>query len=423
MILDRVSPPAFADIEPFTLIKPEAQKSASGLTAFILEHGHQEVCRIEYAFPAGKWYEPYTGISYFTAKLVTEGTRQKDTGLIQQIIAQHGAFFEVSTGNDQVVLTIYVLSRYFKPMAALLEEMIGQPALSSAEFEKLRIQTRQNYFLNIDKTSYLASRAFLALLFGDQHPYGCALDEQAIEKISLDDVVKYHQHAFHWNQANIFVSGRGKELLPGIQEALQRNNTPGPILGKPAYHPPRVSGKMMKVDKPGAVQSTVKAGFFIPERTHHDFPAMYLYNEIFGGYFGSRLMQNIREDKGFTYGIYSSMVHDPHASYWTIQADVNGENAEATVREVKIEMNKMREELVTEAELKVVKNYILGSFISSLDTPFTFMDKFKTTHFNRLGENYYENLMQQLLAVTPAQIQAVAVCHFDPDQLNVVIAG
>lgn len=423
MTLDRVSPPAFADIEPFTLIKPEMRKATSGLTAFILEHGNQEVCRIEYAFPAGKWYEPYTGISYFTAKLLAEGTLQKSSGLIQQVIAQHGAFFEVNTGNDQVVLTMYCLSRYLKPMSNLIEEMLEQPAFSLEEFEKLRVQTRQNYFLNIDKTSYLASRAFLKLLFGDQHPYGNALDEQAIEKISLEDIKKFHRHAFHWSQASVFVCGKGEELNQELALLLQRKNTPGPLLGSPAYHTSRVTAKSLKVEKPGAVQSTVKAGFFIPPRTDRDYPVMYLYNEIFGGYFGSRLMQNIREEKGYTYGIYSSMVHDPHSSYWTIQTDVNGENAEAAVREIKVEMEKMRQEKVSEEELKVVKNYILGSFISSLDTPFSFMDKFKTSYFNQLGEDYYEQLMKQLLDVTSDQIQEVALRHFNPDQLNVVIAG
>jgi len=423
MVLDRVAPPSFADIEPFNLIKPEMQRVASGLSAFILEHGDQEVCRIEFAFPAGKWYEPYTGISYFTAKLLAEGTRQKTSSDIQQIIAQHGSFFEVNTGNDQVVLTIYCLSRYLKPMSALMEEMIEFPALSSEEFEKLRIQTRQNYFLNTDKTSYLASRGFLSLLFGEQHPYGLALDDAAIDKISLDDVVKFHQHAFHWNQANVFVCGRGESLATEVKGLLQRKNNAGPALGKPAYHAEKVIGKFVKIEKAGAVQSTIKAGFFIPPRTGQDLPAMYMYNEIFGGYFGSRLMQNIREDKGFTYGIYSSMVHDPHASYWTLQADVNGDNADATVREIKVEMKKMREEKVSEEELSVVKNYILGSFISSLDTPFTFMDKFKTAYFNSLGENYYEQLMQQLLEVTSDQILDVAKRHFDPAHLNVVVAG
>ncbi len=423
MILDRVSPPAFADIKPFTLIKPEMRQATFGLTAFVLEHGNQEVCRIEYVFPAGKWYEPYTGVSYFTAKLMVEGTLSKSSGLIQQIIAQHGAFFEINTGNDQVVLTMYCLSRYLKPMTTLIEEMLEQPAFSMEEFEKLRVQTRQNYFLNIDKTSYLASRAFLNLLFGDQHPYGNALDDQAIEKISLEDIKKFHQHAFHWNQASVFVCGRGEKLTQEVNDLLQRKNTPGPLLGMPSYRSSSVVAKALKVEKAGAVQSTVKAGFFIPARTDQDYPAMYLYNEIFGGYFGSRLMQNIREEKGYTYGIYSSLVHDPHSSYWTIQTDVNGENAEATVREMKVEMDKMRKEKVSEEELKVVKNYILGSFISSLDTPFSFMDKFKTSYFNQLGEHYYEHLMQQLLEVSADQIQDVALRHFDPDQLNVVVAG
>ena len=399
------------------------QHVASGLNAFILEHGNQEVCRIEFAFPAGKWFEPYTGVSYFTAKLLAEGTLSKTSGEIQQIIAQQGAFFDIATGNDKVVLTIYCLSRYLKSMTALIEEMIEKPAFDREEFEKLKQQTRQNYFLNIDKTSYLASRAFQSLLFGDSHPYGVVLDDKAIDKIELEDLVKFHKHAYHWNQASVFIAGKGSELNTELSSLLKRKNIPGPLLGKPQYSTQKVTQQFIKVEKPGAVQCTVKGGFFIPERTHADYPAMYMYNEIFGGYFGSRLMQNIREDKGFTYGIYSSMVHDPYVSYWTLQADVNGDNANATVAEIKVEMQRMITESVSEEELKIVKNYILGSFISSLDTPFTFMDKFKTSYFNELGENYYEELMAQLLAVTSEQIQSVAQRHFIPEELNVVIAG
>ena len=423
MTLDRINAPSFIDLEPFTLVKPEKLKAASGLTAFILEQGQQEVCRLEITFPAGKWYEPYTGISYFTSKLLGEGTRQNSSGKIQQMIAQYGSFFEVNPGNDQVTLSIFCLSRYIKPMLDLLEEMIEQPLLDVEELEKLKSQARQNYALNLNKTSYLAGRAYVKLLFGDEHPYGRILDDQAIEKVSLEDIKKFHQHAFHWNQASVFISGKGENLHAFVQDWMKRKNIQGPLKGASSFESPRPLAQFIKVEKEGAVQSSVKAGFFIPSRLEASFPAMYMYNEIFGGYFGSRLMQNIREDKGFTYGIHSSMVQDIHTSYWSVQTDVNGDNAEATVREIKFEMQRMQEELVSEDELKVVKNYIIGSFISSLDTPFSFMDRFKATYFNELGDQYYEELMKKLLAVTTGQIQEVAKKYFDPQQLNVVVAG
>ncbi len=423
MTLDRINAPSFIDLEPFTLVKPDKLNTASGLTAFILEQGQQEVCRLEITFPAGKWYEPYTGISYFTSKLLAEGTKQKDSGEIQQIIAQYGSFFEVSPGNDQVTLSIFCLSRYLKPMLDLLEEMIEQPLLDKEELEKLKSQARQNYALNLNKTSYLAGRAFTKLLFSDQHPYGRILNDEAIEKVSLEDIKKFHQHAFHWNQASVFISGKGENLNAFVQDWMKRKNIQGPLKGTLSFESPRPVSQSIKVEKEGAVQSSVKAGFFIPSRLEASFPAIYMYNEIFGGYFGSRLMQNIREDKGFTYGIHSAMVQDIHTSYWSVQTDVNGDNAEATIREIKFEMQRMQDELVSEDELKVVKNYIIGSFISSLDTPFSFMDRFKATYFNELGDQYYEELMKRLLAVTTEQIQEVAKKYFDPQQLNVVIAG
>ncbi|MDB5272400.1 MAG: zinc protease [Chitinophagaceae bacterium] len=422
-MLDRMNPPSFVDLEPFTLIKPETLRASSGLTAFILEQGRQEVCRLEITFPAGKWYEPYTGISYFTSKLLAEGTKQNSSGKIQQLIAQYGSFFEVSPGNDQVTLSVFCLSRYIKPMMDLLEEMIEQPLFDADELEKLKSQARQNYALNLNKTSYLAGRSFSQLLFGDQHPYGKVLDEKAIEQVSLDDIKKYHQHAFHWNQASVFVSGKGEDWEVFVEDWMKRKNILGPLKGSLTYVSPRPVGQVLKIDKEGSVQSSVKAGFFIPSRKDSSFPAMYLYNEIFGGYFGSRLMQNIREDKGYTYGIHSSMVQDIHTSYWSVQTDVNGDNAAATVHEIKFEMERMQQELVSEDELKVVKNYIIGSFISSLDTPFSFMDRFKATYFNELGDQYYEELMRKLLVVTSQQIQEVAKSYFDPQQLNVIVAG
>ncbi|MDF2455276.1 MAG: zinc protease [Cytophagaceae bacterium] len=423
MTLDRINAPSFIDLEPFTLVKPDKLNEASGLTAFILEQGQQEVCRLEITFPAGKWYEPYTGVSYFTSKLLAEGTQKHSSGELQQIIAQYGSFFEVNPGNDQVTLSIFCLSRYLKPMLTLLEEMIEQPLLDAEELDKLKSQARQNYALNLNKTSYLAGRAYIHLLFGNDHPYGRVLDDQAIEKVTLEDIKKFHQHAFHWNQASVFISGKGENLNAFIQDWMKSKNIPGPLKGSLSFNSPRPVGQKIKVEKEGAVQSSVKAGFFIPSRYEESFPAIYMYNEIFGGYFGSRLMQNIREDKGFTYGIHSSMVQDIHTSYWSVQTDVNGDNAEATVREIKFEMQRMQDELVSEDELKVVKNYIIGSFISSLDTPFSFMDRFKATYFNELGDDYYERLMKKLLAVTTQQIQDVAKKYFDPEQLNVVVAG
>ena len=424
MTLDRIIAPSFVDLEPFTLVKPEKLHAASGLTAFILEQGQQEVCRLEIAFPAGKWFEPYTGVSYFTSKLLAEGTRQKSSSTIQQIIAQHGSFFEISPGNDQVTLSIFCLSRYLLPMMALLEEMIEEPLMDADELKKLKAHASQNYALNLNKTSYLAGRAYVHLLFGDQHPYGRVLDDEAIEKVALEDIKKFHQHAFHWNQASVFVSGKGEAGMRSfLQEWMKKKNIQGPLKGRLHCDTPLPVGQFIKVEKEGSVQSSLKAGFFIPSRSEASFPALYMYNEIFGGYFGSRLMQNIREEKGFTYGIHSAMVQDIHTSYWSVQTDINGDHAEATVKEIKYEMQRMQEELVSEDELKVVKNYIIGSFISSLDTPFSFMDRFKATYFNELGDQYYEELMKKLLAVTAQEIQDVARKYFDPQQLNVVIAG
>ena len=159
---------------------------------------------------------------------------------------------------------------------------------------------------------------------------------------------------------------------------------------------------------PGKMQSSLRLGRLGPNRSHPDYFAVLVANEVFGGYFGSRLMKNIREEKGYTYGIYSQLTHLQQASYWSIGTDVNREVAEATMNEIGREMALMQQHPVEETELSTAKNYMIGQFAGSLNTPFEIADRHKTRLLAGLPADYYEHFVENVRAVTPEQVQEAA---------------
>jgi predicted Zn-dependent peptidase len=384
------------------------------------------VVRIELIFNAGNWYEPSLGCAHFAAKMLSEGTAKHTAKEIQEKFAYYGAFPEFSSGMDHSTVTVYTLSRHLEALLPLIHELVSESVFPEKELENARNITLQGLKVNKEKTAFLAGSKFREMLFGPEHPYGYFLSEEAIQAVHVSSLQDFYKRNYTIQNCEIVVSGSGEvDFVTLINKYLGSDywgkSDSLSYKGRETHATHFVKRELMV--KEAAVQSSIRMGKKLFTISHPDYFNMYCLNEIFGGYFGSRLMQNIREDKGYTYGINSNLVTYKNEGYFVIGTDVKREFTQNTLEEVYKEMNRLKEEKVPAEELETVRNYMLGSFVNSINTPFAVADKFKTIHFNGLGYDFYSHYFQTLKNITPEILMATAHKYFDGNSMSESIAG
>jgi len=271
---------------------------------------------------------------------------------------------------------------------------------------------------------HVANALFRERLFGPDHPYGRDLRAEDIELISSEDLKQYYARYIQSRPFDIVLAGQVSEreiqLLNrylGQHPVTVTENHASNGYTFPANLNPAL------IDKPDSVQSTIRMGRMLFPRNHPDYTRVLVLNEVLGGYFGSRLMKNIREDKGFTYGISSNLVTYQREGYWIIGTDVKKEATSQTIEETLKEINRLKTELVEEAELETVKNYMAGSFAGSLNTAFDIADRFKILYFEGLATDFYDNYIERIQAVSAKELLELANKYLDTHLLQEVVVG
>lgn len=420
-MLDRTQAPAF-QIPAHTSLQPVTSIALSnGVMYHELVLGSQEVCRIEIVMRSGVWYEANNGTAYFTGKMLLEGTLRLSARQIADKLDYYGAYWEITPGLDFTTITIYTLSKHLEEVVPFFVEAVMQAAFPQKELDTQKKIKTQQIRVNRQKTAALAAHGLRNLLFGAHHPYGKELLEEDVEAIDVSLLQRHHKENL-FNKAEIFVSGLFSEAQ-SVQ--LQRLFGGLPVVSQPpkAFAVPATPFVREIVPLEGSVQASLRLGRLTVDRHHPDHVNLMLLNELFGGYFGSRLMKNIREEKGYTYGIYSSISYLQHEAFWQIGADVNREVAIAAVEEILKEMRVLCNEPVPPAELETVKNYMAGTFLTSISSPFAVMDKFKSVHFAGLDYGYYDRLLSGIRQSTTRDLLRVANDFFDEEKWLQVIGG
>jgi predicted Zn-dependent peptidase len=419
-MLDRKTPPPFQHTTSFTLLEPEKITLPNGLTIVFVNGGEQEVTKIEFVFKAGKWFETKPGIAYFTTHLLQKGTTTKNSYEISELIDQHGLSVEVNPGFDFSSISLYGLSKNIYQSFDLVKEILSQPTFPENELQQAKDIYVQGLRINLEKTSYLASKQLRQNLFGASHPYGKDASVEEVNALTRDSLSAFHQQRF--TDFEVICSGKITRTIKDAVINLVSSFTKYGM-DKPEGHTIITGEKKQYIEKQDSVQSSIRMGKRSIGRTHDDYAALLLLNHIFGGYFGSRLMKNIREEKGLTYGIYSSLSPLKNDCFITIGADVNKENRELTVEEIKKELQALREKVIDSNELETARNHFIGSMQSELSTPFAHADKIKSSILHNLPQGFYQSLILKIDALMQDDLQRTAKKYFDEESFIEVAVG
>ena len=419
-MLDRTLAPPFNRSTSFELIQPQKKILKGGAEAYFILGGTQEVSKVEIIFTAGRWVEKNWGASYFTANLLSKGTKKKKSFEIAHLLDLYGAHLEINPGLDFVSVSLYILNKNFEPAILLFLELLNESVFPQEEFDLLKSIYLQNLKVNYEKTSFLASRLVRKNLFGEAHPYGKELDEADIHKLTREGLVQHYSTFF--KEGTVLVSGRVSEknqnLIAELFSSFAHNATVRNDFSRQDLNYSRDV-----LPKEGSVQATVRLAKNSVSKTHPDYIDALFLNHILGGYFGSRLMKNIREDKGLSYGISSSLHALKNDSYLVIGADVNRENLDLTFNEITKEIKRLRTEKIDEEELNNARNHFIGGLQLEITTSFAHADKIKTIVLYNLPQNYYQNMITRIDAITADDLIQIAGQHFAEDSFIQIAVG
>jgi zinc protease len=423
-MLDRTIAPPVQPLARVALPPAEVQMLPSGARLHTLANDAQPVVRLQVVFRAGKVAEPRPGLASLTARMLLEGTTTRTARQIADEVAFYGASLECDAGFDRSTLTLYCLTRHLPTLLPLVLDVLTNPAFPTAELEQLKTRTIQNVRVERKKTSFLASERFNELTFGADTAYGRAFDSAAYQALTVEEAQAFHQATYAFSNAEIFLCGdvAAERELVAVAFSAGREAPVLPIGVTPAAET-NPGTAPDRVPVAGSLQASIRMGRRWPAPTHPDTHRLKLLVSVLGGYFGSRLMRNIREDKGLTYGIYASVAPREYGTSLVIGTDVKGESADFAVSEIAGELRQLQEELIPAEELATVKSYLLGKFANELSTVFEQCDKYKNLVFLDLPADYYTQFVQQTEATDAETLRELAREYLSPTAMQIVVAG
>jgi len=423
-MINRTIAPAYKTIDQIDVLQTKMTKLSNGIPVYQLNAGSQEITKIEFIFRAGMYYQPATLIASGTNSMLETGTKNYTADQLSDGIDFFGSFLELQVEQDFATITVYSLNKYLSATLAYMEELIKYPTFPTDEFRIYFGNKKQKHAINSQKVSVLARRRFSELLFGESHPYGRDVKEADYDRVSVVELKEFFTK--HYNSLNCTILTAG-HLPADLQEDLEKHfggswGSQVHLIGSQPEQIVLNKGKHI-VPKDDAIQSAIRIGRILFNKTHDDYFKFQVLNTILGGYFGSRLMANIREDKGYTYGIGSGITNLVRSGYFFISTEVGAEVTSATLDEIYKEIKKLRTDLISTEELETVRNYMLGNFLRSVDGPFTLIDKFKSIWEYNLDYSYFEKYFKAVKEVTPTELRDLANKYLQEEDLLECVAG
>lgn len=394
---------------------------AGGMRLYTLHSEEFEVVRLSFVFHAGPVTQQGPFIASATANLLAEGSEQMSGHEISERLDYYGSFFEVSLDRDYAYISFCTLSKYLNETLAIAEEILLHPTFPEEELRTYCEKRRQQLSVERRKVEMMARESFGRLLFGEEHPYGISYPEQAYSTVQREALIDHYKRLY--TQRNGFVVCSG-HLSASQEEAVAQLCNRFPLGEELSVRLPEAqSGRELFIERSEALQSALRVGRVLFSRNHPDFVGMQVVATLLGGYFGSRLMQNLREKNGYTYGVGASMVNFEQAGYFVVATQVGAESTEAALREIRFEIERLRHEPVSEEELSLVRNMMTGEMMRILDGPFGIADVAIENILNGRDNRAVEEQLQEIRSITPERILSLAQRYLQSDDLSWVVVG
>lgn len=421
-MLDRITAPEIKETDKVSYIEPEIRSLSNGMKVLGFNIGSQEVIQLEFNFYSGSKYQDKSLIAGYVSKMIGEASSNYAPGEIMDKIDYYGAFLQSGSDRDMSHVTLFTIQKQLKHVLPVFAEALSNPTFPERELGIHLKNGKQNFKVENEKVGYRCRQLFSELLF-ENHVYGKMACEESYDELDSSMLLDFYKKMYSASNGLIVVAGKFEDSLYAELE-----NEFGSLPVGESHRTSQIvtTSKAEKIyeEKEGAIQSGIRIGKVLDLTFGSDeFFKLQILNTVLGGYFGSRLMSNVREDKGYTYGIGSAIAAMEDAMFFFISTEVGADVTNAAIKEVYLELDRLREELVPVEELEMVKNYILGSMLKSSDGPFSMADKYKSVYFKGGDLSFYDRYISMINNVTSEELLAVAKKYFDPKEMLEVVVG
>lgn len=423
-MLNRSIAPTFQPIKALNLIHPEHLTYGNGLQAFVFQDAQLELLRFEFVFP-NVFDEPEFPLrNTVLSSMLREGTRSLSSSEIADQVDFYGAYLMPEYSMDYTALTVYTMHKYVGKILPVVLDIVINSIFPRKELDTYIRNNKQSLQISMKKNDVVSRRLFFQQVFGNNR-YGGIPTAEAYDSINRESLLQLFQQQIQPQNCTLFIAGRVDAMVLNsvreyFGEAWESTATSS------EERSPKLSntvGLTMVEKKEDALQSAIRMGNLTVNRSNLDFPAIQFVNTLLGGFFGSRLMRNVREDKGYTYSIGSAVSSLKYTGLFTLSSEVGVDVTTATLSEIEKEFNILRQEKAGQEEVELVRNYLQGAMLGSLESVFSHVDKFKATYFSGLDLSYYAYYSDVIANMTAAQVQDIAIRYFDYDRLVRVVVG
>lgn len=421
--MNRKKGPKIQSISNLSLPRPELHQLDNGIPVYETRMGTQEVLRIELVFRAGRPFEHKRLTSRAVGSLLKEGTRQRDAATIAEHFDFYGSGFSSPVHMDMGVVTVYCLSRHLEQLLPVLAEILTEPVFPEAELRAFIERNQQRLMVDLSRNEVVAFRAVTETMFGHEHPYGYNSMPETYAALQQQDLEQHFRHAFTADNCQLFLSGyTSPRTMELVNKHLGRNLLRGTRLDAPPQRKDFEPEKI-RIPLPGTMQSAIRIGSPLFNRMHEDYNGLFILNTVLGGYFGSRLMANIREEKGYTYHIQSSIDPLLYDGYFYISTEVGNEYCEASLEEIYRELDILCNERITSDEMEMVRSYLLGSMLNMLDGPFNVSELVRTLITEGSTLEHFDEMIDCIRHITPDELRNLAQKYLRRERMWEVVVG
>lgn len=426
--MDRKLMPDIRTVTRLNLPSIEKTTLSNGIPVVVIQAGIEPVCRVDLVFNAGSRYQDIMFQASLTNQMIPEGTGKMTGGSIAEEFEFYGSYFNISADRDEADITIHSLEKHLEPVLSLMSEVLINPSFPQEELEIIKANRVESMKVDDQRVESLARKQFNRMIFGEKHPYGVIGEIPDIAPVSVSDLISFHRRFYTQSNCRIMITGPNPgQYIPLVDKYFGKNwpiNADSNKLELPVLPPLQTSpaGRSI-ITRKDAVQTAIRIGRPLFSRLNPEFMGLTIVNTILGGYFGSRLMSNIREEKGYTYGISSHLLAMRDCGYFVIGSTVRAEVWEETVKECFKEMDRLCSEKVKPGELELVRNYLTGQVQRTIDGPFQLADQMRALWIHDLDLNYLTVFMEMINSITADEIRTLAASHLNHTNMSVVAAG
>lgn len=424
--LNRKEPPEKRAVSKIELPKPSISTLPNGAKLAVINAGTQDIVKMEVIFNGGTRYQKKFLLAQGAISLMFEGTTTRSSNQIAEQLDYYGSFLQHSFDRDFASVSLFTTRKYFAASLEVVADSLFNPTYPKNELDIFKRKGKQSLTLELEKVETIARQRFFQCLFGPDHPYGSFANPDDFDKLNQPDVTEFHRNFLTLSNSFIILAGKVDEPEVKAVETLLGVHSPEKLPDNLSSSLPAAMQTTRKnfTYKENAIQSAVRIGKQMVHRNHPDYIGLMVLNTILGGYFGSRLMQNLREDKGFTYGISSILIPYRETSVFMIATEVGKDVTKPSVEEIYGEIEKLRSTPVPAEELDLVKGQLIGDLLRTLDGPLAIADSIAGLYqYNNMNLKFLDQTIETINTITPNELQSLAISYFNPDEMVESVAG